>query len=72
MAQVIDLDWKEGSQAVFSELGDDGVFVDDSFAKDHDLELGSTVAVTFANGTTKTFVVKGIFDHRPAARRSAS
>ncbi|HEU4971109.1 MAG TPA: FtsX-like permease family protein [Gaiellaceae bacterium] len=62
MAQVIDLDWKEGSQAVFSELGDDGVFVDDSFAKDHDLELGSTVAVTFANGTTKTFVVKGIFD----------
>jgi len=62
MAQVIDLTWKEGSQAVFSELGDDGVFVDDSFAKDHDLELGSTVDVTFANGTTKTFVVKGIFD----------
>jgi len=62
MAQVIDLTWKEGSQAVFAELGDDGVFVDDSFAKDHDLELGSTVDVTFANGTTKTFVVKGIFD----------
>jgi putative ABC transport system permease protein len=62
MAQVIDLDWKEGSQAVFSELGQDGAFVDDSFAKDHDLEVGSTVAVTFANGTTKTFVVKGIFD----------
>ena len=62
MAQVIDLTWKEGSQAVFSELGGDGVFVDDSFAKDHDLELGSTVDVTFANGTSKTFVVKGIFD----------
>jgi putative ABC transport system permease protein len=62
MAQVIDLTWKEGSQAVFAELGDDGVFVDDSFAKDHDLEVGSSVDVTFANGTTKTFVVKGIFD----------
>ena len=42
MAQVVNMDWKEGSQAVFTQLGDDGVFVDDSFADDHDLELGST------------------------------
>jgi putative ABC transport system permease protein len=62
MAQVINMDWVEGSQAVFSQLGDDGVFVDDSFADDHDLKLGSTVELTFANGTTKAFVVKGIFD----------
>jgi putative ABC transport system permease protein len=62
MAQVIDMDWKEGSQEVFSTLGQDGVFVDDSFADDHDLELGSTVEVTFANGTTEEFTVDGIFD----------
>jgi ABC-type antimicrobial peptide transport system permease subunit len=62
MAQVIDMDWKEGSQEVFSQLGQDGVFVDDSFADDHDLELGSPVEVTFANGTKKEFSVKGIFD----------
>jgi putative ABC transport system permease protein len=62
MAQVIDMDWKEGSQAVFSQLGDDGVFVDDSFADDHDLELGSPVELTFANGQKKMFIVKGIFD----------
>jgi putative ABC transport system permease protein len=62
MAQVINMDWVEGSQAVFSQLGDDGVFVDDGFADDHDLELGSSVELTFANGTTKAFVVKGIFD----------
>jgi putative ABC transport system permease protein len=62
MAQVINMDWKEGSQAVFSELGQNGAFVDDSYADDHDLELGSTIDVTFANSTTKTFVVKGIFD----------
>jgi putative ABC transport system permease protein len=61
-AQVVNMDWVEGSQAVFSQLGDDGVFVDDSFADDHDLKLGSTVELTFANGTTKAFVVKGIFD----------
>jgi len=62
MAQVIDMDWKEGSQEVFSTLGQDGVFVDDTFADDHDLMLGSPVEVTFANGTTKRFVVKGVFD----------
>ncbi len=61
MAQVINMDWKEGSPAVFSQLGQDGIFVDDSFADDHDLKPGSTVDVTFANGNTKTFVVKGIF-----------
>jgi ABC-type antimicrobial peptide transport system permease subunit len=62
MAQVIDMDWKEGSQAVFSQLGDDGVFVDDSFADDHDLAVGSSVELTFANGQKKRFVVKGIFN----------
>ena len=61
-AQVINLDWKDGSQAVFSQLGDDGVFVDDGFADEHDLEVGSPVELTFANGTKKTFTVKGIFD----------
>jgi putative ABC transport system permease protein len=61
MAQVIDMDWKDGSQEAFSQLGQDGVFVDDSFADDHDLKLGSTVDVTFANGTAKSFAVRGIF-----------
>ncbi|HEU5009758.1 MAG TPA: FtsX-like permease family protein, partial [Gaiellaceae bacterium] len=61
MAQVIDMDWKEGSPEVFSQLGQDGVFVDDSFADDHALKVGSPVEVTFANGTTKRFVVRGIF-----------
>jgi putative ABC transport system permease protein len=62
MAQVINMDWKKGSQAVFSQLGANGVFVDDSFADDHDLDLGSPVELTFANGTSQTFVVKGIFN----------
>ncbi len=62
MAQVINMDWKEGSQAVFSELGDDGAFVDDGFADEHDLRLGSTVEVTFPSGETRAFEIKGIFD----------
>ncbi len=62
MADVIDMDWVEGSQAVFGELGQDGAFVDEGFADDHDLVLGSPVELTFANGTKQTFRVKGIFD----------
>jgi ABC-type antimicrobial peptide transport system permease subunit len=62
MAQVIDMDWKEGSQEVFSTLGEDGAFIDDGFADKHDLKPGSPVDITFPNGNTKTFVVKGIFD----------
>jgi ABC-type antimicrobial peptide transport system permease subunit len=43
-------------------LGADGAFVDDGFAKDHKLSLGSTIPVTFVTGKQRTFQVKGIFD----------
>ena len=66
MAEVIDLEWKEGSQEVFSALGEDGVFVDDGTADDEGLELGSSVTVTFPDGTSRRFTVAGIFDP-PAA-----
>jgi len=66
MADVIDLEWKEGSQKVFSALGEDGVFVDDGTADDEGLELGSNVTVTFPDGTSRPFAVEGIFDP-PAA-----
>jgi putative ABC transport system permease protein len=62
IAQVINLKWKEGSQEVLSSLGDAGAFVDDGYADDHDLSIGSGIDVTFPNGTTRTFQVKGIFD----------
>ena len=55
------LDWKQGSQAVFSQLGKDGFFTDDGYAKKHVLTLGSKVDVTFSTGVHKTFVLKGIF-----------
>ena len=62
MRQVISMKWKEGSQNVLSSLGQDGAFVDDAFADDHDLGVGSGIDVTFPNGTTRTFQVEGIFD----------
>jgi putative ABC transport system permease protein len=63
---VIDMTWKEGSQEVFATLGEDGIFVDDGTAEDEDLALGSSVTVTFPNGTSRRFAVEWIFDP-PAA-----
>ena len=60
-SQIFALDWKEGSNAVLAQLGDDGAFVDEGFADDHDLEVGSTFRQTFPNGKTATFRVEGIF-----------
>jgi ABC-type antimicrobial peptide transport system permease subunit len=61
-AGMFSIVWKEGSPAVPRTLGDDGAFVDDSFAEDHFLPVGSTIQLTFPNAESKEFVVKGIFD----------
>ena len=61
-AGAIELEWKDGSQAVFSELGASGAFVDDGFAEDHDLTVGSPVTITTPAGKRLELTVKGIFD----------
>ena len=63
--EVIRLDWVEGSQDVFRELGADGAFVDDGFAKDHGLSVGSPISVTVPSGKQLDLTVKGIFDPPP-------
>jgi len=60
--EVIDLDWTEGPEDTISTLGDDGAFVDDGWAEDNDAGVGSSVEVTFPNGSSKTFKIEGIFD----------
>jgi putative ABC transport system permease protein len=60
-ATMFDMDWKQGSNEVLASLGDDGAFVDDGYAKHHDLRAGSSIEITFASGDTKRFVVRGVF-----------
>jgi putative ABC transport system permease protein len=60
--ELINLTWKEGSQAVPANLGDDGAFVDDGYADDHELTVGDPVDVTFPSGRIERFLVDGIFD----------
>ena len=61
-ADAVALEWKEGSQAVFSELGANGAFVDDGFADDHGLKIGSPVAIETPAGKKLDLTVKGIFE----------
>jgi putative ABC transport system permease protein len=60
-SRIFSIDWKEGSDAVLARLGNDGAFVDEGFADDHDLKVGSTLEETFANGDRARFRVLGIF-----------
>ena len=60
--KVLTLQWKEGSQAVLGSLGADGAFVDDGFAEDHNLHVGSPITIQVPSGKEVELVVKGIFD----------
>jgi putative ABC transport system permease protein len=61
LTKVVHLDWKEGSNAVPAELGQTGAFVDDKYAKKHDLHIGSPL--TLETPTAKHLHVKvdGVF-----------
>ena len=60
--EVITLDWKQGSQSVFRELGADGAFVDDGYAEDHDLSVGSSITLIVPSGERLELKVGGIFE----------
>ena len=60
--KVLTLDWKEGSQAVLGSLGANGAFVDDAYADDHDLRIGSPITIQVPSGDRVQLVVKGIFE----------
>jgi len=60
--ELIALKWKVGSPDVLANLGADGAFVDDGYADDNDLVVGSPIELTFPSGAMETFVVRGIFD----------
>ena len=59
---MFNVDWKEGSNAVLGSLGADGAFVDENYADDHDLRVGSPIDLTFANGETEQFTIEGVFE----------
>ncbi len=59
---VINLNWTDGDQSVLSSLGEDGAFIDDGFAENHDLTVGQPLVLITPTGETIDLVVKGIFE----------
>jgi putative ABC transport system permease protein len=59
---IFNIDWKQGSQQVLANLGRNGAFVDDDYAKDHALSVGSPLQMITPRGRTLDLVVKGIFE----------
>ena len=57
---LFDYDWKEGGPEALSSLGRDGAIVNDGFATEHKLRVGSTFAVTSMNGTKLDLTVRAI------------
>jgi putative ABC transport system permease protein len=60
--KVLTLEWKEGSQQTLGTLGENGAFVDDGYAEDHNLHVGSPISVQVPSGKKLQLKVKGIFD----------
>jgi putative ABC transport system permease protein len=63
--QVLAVDWAKGSQAVFAELGATGAFVEEKYAKNHHLDIGSPVTVQVPSGKTVNLKIMGIFKSPP-------
>jgi len=62
LAKTVRIDWLHGTTSVPAQLGKDGAFVDKDYAKDHDLKVGSPIAVKTPTGQVLNLRLKGIFD----------
>jgi putative ABC transport system permease protein len=62
MSKVLDVDWTQGSEAVPEELGGNGAFLEQDYAKDHGLSVGSPLRLETTSGKVLTLEVKGVFE----------
>jgi putative ABC transport system permease protein len=61
ISRVISVEWQHGSQAVPSELGEDGAAVEKGFAEANHLHVGSAFTVETPSGRFMSLQVRGIF-----------
>jgi putative ABC transport system permease protein len=60
-AQVLDLDWRDGSQDLLSSMGPGDAVVDTGFASDNDLATGDTFTELTPSGRKLDYTVTGTF-----------
>src|SRR6266508_4692716 len=61
MPKVLHVDWVEGNNDVPARLGNDGFFVNDDYAKEKHLQLGSSVKFQLPSGKFLTLKLEGIY-----------
>ena len=66
---IFNLKWTDGSEQVLGNLGAHGAFVDNDYAKTHNLEVGSPLTLTSPNGRAAS--ARGARHLRPADGRLA-
>ncbi|HSS05294.1 MAG TPA: FtsX-like permease family protein [Solirubrobacterales bacterium] len=64
IGEAVKVEWKKGGPAVLRRLGDGEAVVSDSFASDHDLELGDRFRLLSQSGAKPAFRVAGEFDSK--------
>jgi putative ABC transport system permease protein len=62
IAHFYSFKWTHGSDRTLAELGSDGVLVSKTYAKDHDLGIGSRLSLETPSGKKGTLFVRGIYD----------
>ncbi|CAN5414612.1 ABC transporter permease [soil metagenome] len=60
-AEILDLDWQDGSQRLLSDLGPNDAVLDDGFASDSDLAVGDSFTEQTPSGKKITYRVTGTF-----------
>lgn len=64
IGDVFNLTWEQGSAATLRDLGPRDAIVAKDWAKDHDVTVGQTLALTTPTGSHLTQTVRGIYDDK--------
>jgi putative ABC transport system permease protein len=64
IGEAVDVEWKKGGPATLRRLRDGEAVVSDSFASDHDLEVGDRFRLLSQTGARPAFRVAGEFDSK--------
>ena len=64
IGQAVEVEWKKGGAAALRNLRDGQAVVSDSFASDHDLEVGDRLRLLSQTGAKPSFRVAGEFDSK--------
>ena len=60
-AEILDLDWKEGSQELLTDMGPKDAVLDTGFASDNNLSVGDTFTELTPSGRKLDYTVTGTF-----------